>query len=107
MFCKSCGKEIGDRALSCPLCGEPTHNVTVSNYLAQAILVTICCCLPFGIPAIIYAAQVNSKLVSGDVEGAYRDSASARMWCWIAFGAGLVGSILYGFLVGFGAVVGA
>src|SRR5688572_21843187 len=34
----------------------------IPNYLWQAILCTLCCCLPAGIPAIIFAAQVNTKL---------------------------------------------
>ena len=42
----------------------------IPNYLVQAILVTLFCCLPFGVVAIIQAAQVNSKLQAGDVAGA-------------------------------------
>ncbi|NER07984.1 MAG: CD225/dispanin family protein [Okeania sp. SIO3C4] len=34
----------------------------VPSYLTQAILITVFCCLPFGIVAIVYAAQVNSRL---------------------------------------------
>ncbi|MDQ6630479.1 MAG: CD225/dispanin family protein [Verrucomicrobiota bacterium] len=62
----------------------------VPNYLIQAILCTLCCCLPFGVVAIIYAAQVNSKLESGDYQGALISSNNARLWCWIAFALGLV-----------------
>jgi len=29
---------------------------TIPNYLTQAILVTLCCCVPFGIVAIVNAA---------------------------------------------------
>ncbi|HEX3998914.1 MAG TPA: CD225/dispanin family protein [Pirellulales bacterium] len=49
------------------------------NYLVPAILSTICCCLPFGIVAIVYAAKVNGKLAAGDYEGARRSSDSAKM----------------------------
>ena len=66
----------------------------VPSYLVPAILTTLCCCLPFGIPAIVYAAQVNSKLAAGDVNGAMEASARARMWCWIAFGTGVVSNII-------------
>ncbi|OGP54706.1 MAG: hypothetical protein A2Y65_03275 [Deltaproteobacteria bacterium RBG_13_52_11] len=59
---------------------------TVPNYLAQAILVTIFCCVPFGIPAIVFAAQVNGKLAAGDYDGAVETSKKAKMWCWISFG---------------------
>ena len=69
----------------------------VPNYLAPAILTTLCCCLPLGIPAIVYSAQVSSKLQAGDIAGAAKSSASARIWCWIAFGAGAV--IYLGYLL--------
>jgi len=28
----------------------------MKNYLVESIVVTICCCLPFGIAAIVFAA---------------------------------------------------
>ena len=61
----------------------------VKNYLWQSIVVTILCCLPFGIPAIVFAAQVNNKLATGDVAGAMQSSSKAKFWCWMAFGFGL------------------
>lgn len=64
------------------------------NYLVQAILTTLLCCLPFGVVAIVYAAQVNSKFAARDFVGAKAASDSARMWCWISFGLGLaVGAV--------------
>ena len=60
------------------------------NYLVWAILSTICCCLPLGIVAIVYAAQVDSKFAAGDYAGAQQSSDNAKQWCWIAFGVGLV-----------------
>jgi hypothetical protein len=56
----------------------------VPNYLVQSILCTLFCCLPFGIPAIVFAAQVNSKLAAGDVAGAQESSRKAKMWCWVS-----------------------
>ena len=67
----------------------------IPNYLVQSILVTICCCLPLGVVAIVFAAQVNSKLAAGDIAGARDASAKAKMFCWIAFGLGLVLSIIW------------
>ena len=61
----------------------------IPNYLAQSILVTLLCCLPLGIPAIVFAAQVNGKVAVGDVEGALNSSRKAKMWCWWALGLGL------------------
>ncbi|MEK6375193.1 MAG: TIR domain-containing protein [Acidobacteriota bacterium] len=73
----------------------PPIQGTVPNYLIPAILVTIGCCLPLGIAAIVYAAQVNTKLAAGDVAGAKRSSDMAKRWCWIAFFAGIAGWVLW------------
>ena len=67
----------------------------VPSYLWQSIVVTACCCLPFGIAAIIFAAQVSSKLAAGDVQGAMESSRKAKMWCWIAFGLGIVSNLVF------------
>jgi hypothetical protein len=48
-----------------------------------------------GIPAIVYAAQVNSKVLQGDIAGARHSSKNARMWCWIAFGFGLAVQVIW------------
>jgi hypothetical protein len=66
----------------------------VPNYLWQSIVVTLCCCIPFGIVAIVYAAQVKSKLSIGDFAGAKDSSGKAKMWCWIGFGVGIVVNII-------------
>lgn len=72
-----------------------TADQPVPNYLVPAILSTICCCIPFGIVAIVYAAQVNSKLAGGDRAGAIAASEKAKLWSWIAFGTGLAISVIY------------
>ena len=77
----------------------------ITNYLWQAIVVTILCCLPFGIPALVYASQVNSKLTQGDVAGAQVSSQKAKFWCWMAFGFGLAVGIIT--LLGYGAAMAA
>jgi hypothetical protein len=68
--------------------------VHVPNYLVQSILVTVLCCWAFGIPAIIFAAQVDGKVRSGDIEGAWRASNQAKVWCWVSFAVGLVLTVL-------------
>ena len=50
----------------------------IPNYLVGAILVTIFCCLPLGIVAIIKSAEVNTKISNGDIEGALKASAMVR-----------------------------
>jgi hypothetical protein len=62
----------------------------VPSYLVPAIFSTICCCLPLGIVAIVFAAQVNAKLQAGDMPGALEASRKARMWFWL--------SVVLGFL---------
>lgn len=92
MFCRNCGKEIADDAVFCASCGIKVctaHSENVKDYLAEAILVTIFCCLPFGIPAIVYAAKVASCMASHDMLGAKAASAKARVWCIAAFSVGL------------------
>lgn len=67
----------------------------IPNYLVQSILTTVFCCLPFGIVAIVFAAQVNGKVASGDIAGAMQASKRAKMWSMISFGIGLVGTLIY------------
>jgi hypothetical protein len=43
----------------------------------------------------VYAAQVNTKVAQGDIEGARASSKNARMWCWIALGVGLVSTVAW------------
>jgi hypothetical protein len=50
------------------------------NYLVWAILVTLLCCIPLGIVAIVFATQVDSKYALGDDAGAAHASKQARLW---------------------------
>ena len=54
--------------------------VKPDNNLAWAILTTLFCCLPFGIAAIVYASQVDSRWAAGDYDGALDSSRRARNW---------------------------
>jgi hypothetical protein len=65
------------------------------NNLVWAILVTLFCCLPFGIVSIVYAAQVNGKWQAGDVAGALDSSRKARQWAMYGAIAGVVVAIIY------------
>jgi hypothetical protein len=71
----------------------------VPNYLAQAIIVTLVCCMPAGIPAIVFAAQSMSKAGSGDITGALESAQKAKTWCWVSFGIGAV--IVAGYVIFF------
>jgi hypothetical protein len=63
---------------------------SVPNYLTQAILVTLFCCWPFGIAAIVSAAKVNTHLARGEYEMAVKASEDAKKWCWVSFVLGLI-----------------
>lgn len=60
------------------------------NYLIEAILVTMCCCQPFGIVGIVFASQVNSKYAAGDYLGAQQASKDAKNWVTWGFASGLI-----------------
>ncbi len=102
MNCPKCGSPNPDNASVCHACGSVLAAggysggppATINNYLVPAIFSTICCCLPFGIVSIVYAAQVNGKLAIGDIGGAQQSAANAKMWFWIAFGVGLAINLL-------------
>ena len=62
--------------------------------------------LAIGIPAIVFAAKVNGKLGAGDYGGAMEASKTAAMWCWIAFGLGLLAQGIYWAFIIFGMIAG-
>jgi 4-amino-4-deoxy-L-arabinose transferase-like glycosyltransferase len=65
------------------------------NWLVEAILVTLLCCLPFGVVGIIFAAQVNTKQQAGDMEGAEKSRREAAKWTKLGFWIGLGVLVLY------------
>ncbi len=69
-------------------------SATVPNYLVPAII-SIFCCWPLAIPAIIFATQVNGKVAAGDIAGAQDASKKAKMFSFIAIGLGLVAIVIY------------
>ena len=115
--CSHCSIEIESGAQFCPSCGQPVaaagegHSgwddtrkqqvypqqeydqtqtpLRVENHLVKAIIVTVLCCLPMGIVAIVYAASVNGKLQAGDYAGAVEASQKANSWANWGLGIGL------------------
>lgn len=67
---------------------------SVPNYLVVAII-SLFCCMPLGIAAIIFAAQVNGKVAAGDMAGALDASKKAKMFSFIAIGLGLAFILIY------------
>lgn len=122
MFCPKCGSQNSDTAGFCASCGAPLktaantggtfgapppppppappHNygggsVKPKNWLVESILVTILCCLPFGIAGIVNATKVDSKYAAGDYAGAEQASQEAAKWTKIGFFVGIGLSVIY------------
>lgn len=80
----------------------------VPNYLWQSIVVTVLCCLPFGVVSIIHAAKVDALVAQGDIVGANAASTSAKNWAiagavsWFVLVGGYVGLMI---LIGASAAV--
>ncbi len=71
-----------------------------SNYLVLSILVTLLCCLPSGIIAIVYSCQVNSLYKANRLPEAQNASKWALRWniisivsCALIFLIGIIGAI--------------
>lgn len=79
------------------------ENVQPKTWLVESILVTLFCCLPFGIVGIINAAKVNSLYASGNIEAAQQASATAAKWTKIGFIVGIVVIIVYA--IGYGVML--
>ncbi len=79
---------------STPRMPQRCNDVKPSTYLGWAIVSCILCCLPLGIVAIIYAAQVNDKWLRGDYDGAYRASQNAQIWTIAAIVLGIISSVV-------------
>jgi hypothetical protein len=84
---------------SAPMTGYSTE--VIPSYLWQSIVVTILCCWPCGIPAIVFAAKVEGLKARGDIAGARAASANAKKWCWISLAGWLVFIVLYAIFIGF------
>lgn len=80
---------------------DPDPGRPPKTWLVEAILVTLFCCMVFGIVAIVYAAGVESKYNAGDYAGAVKASNDAKKWVTISFLLGATVLIIYIALVVF------
>jgi len=67
---------------------QPVYNtapaaepVKGTAYLVWSILVTIFCCLPLGVPAIVFAAKIDNCNAQGDYAGAAENARKAKNFC--------------------------
>lgn len=63
-------------------------------YLVLSIISTVCCCLPFGIVAIVFAAKINSAMSAGDYEAAEKAAKTAKIWIIVAVVVGIFWNII-------------
>ena len=72
-----------------------SEQVCPKTWMAESILVTVFCCLPFGISGIVFASKVSSLYAAGNYEAALQASKDAGKWTKIGFIVGLVVIVLY------------
>ncbi len=70
---------------------RPNHTLN----LILAILVTIFCCLPLGIVAIVFSAIGMSREGSGDYAGADSAARTARTCIWVSVAISLAIIVIY------------
>ena len=75
--------------------GMPNQTPPPANNMVGAILVTILCCLPFGIAAIVNASRVESLWYAGNQQAAIDAAEKARKWVIAAIVSSLVFGALY------------
>lgn len=71
------------------------EQVCPKTWMAESILVTVFCCLPFGIAGIVFASKVSSLYAAGNYDAALQASKDAGKWTKIGFIVGLVVIVLY------------
>ncbi|MBL8815641.1 MAG: CD225/dispanin family protein [Planctomyces sp.] len=86
--------------------GNQGQRPQINNHMVKSILSTIFCCLPLGIVAIVFSAQVNGKIDAGDYVGAQQTADQASKWGNISIGLGVAGTVAYFIFVAL-AIIGA
>jgi hypothetical protein len=99
------GPNIPSVPLSDPDVLDSSTEVKPKTWLVESILVTVLCCLPFGVAAIVNAAKVDSKYAAGDYVGAKKASNEAKKWTLVGLVGGVIFIIIY-FAYFFFAVLG-
>lgn len=80
---------------------SPTPPVTPNpqsmpkTWLAESILVTCFCCLPFGIVGIVNSTKIESAYLGGDYSRAQYYSSQAKKWTTWGFYCGIAVIVLY------------
>ena len=83
---------------------SPSGVVKPKDYLVESILVTLFCCMVFGILGIVYSVQANSAFSSGNITAANDFSAKAKQWVTYGFWCGIAIVGIYAILALMGAL---
>ena len=86
-----------------PSSGAPA---SVPNYMVPSII-SLFCCLPLGIVAVIFAARVNGQVQAGDTAGAMDSSRKAKMFSYIGLILGLIWIAIWIVMAVLGVGIGA
>jgi hypothetical protein len=65
------------------------------------------CCLPHGVVSLVFAIQVNKKTQAGDIDDATNAAKQAKMFGWISIILGVIGFVVWCFVIGFSAIMAA
>ena len=97
-----------DRVDLGPLASAPGPSVVVAPdpWLWQSIVATVLCCLPLGIPGIVYAARSSEAARRGDLAAARAAAGTARTFVLWSIGLGIVTLVGYLLLLAVGVVAG-
>ena len=83
---------------------SPSGVVKPKDYLVESILVTLFCCMVFGILGIVYSVQANSAFSSGNITAANDFSSKAKQWVTYGFWCGIAIVGIYAILALMGAL---
>lgn len=89
------GPNIPSVTPSNPSVLDSSTELKPKTWLVESILMTVLCCLPFGVAAIVNAAKVDSRYAAGDYEGAKKSSDEAKKWNLVGLIVGLLFYIIY------------
>jgi hypothetical protein len=103
--CTNCGAAlpaVGDNSQTHvtpvePQVSAPVNQpvINIESHLVKAVISTACCCIPLGIAAIVFAAQVQPYLRMKNYEAASEASKKANLWGNLAIGVGIVMQIFW------------
>ena len=104
MYCHQCGNELNPQTLFCPRCGvavrgknsskNTSANVEVPDHLLGAIVVTVFCCFPLGVMAIVFSVLSDSRKRDGDIKGALAAARTADVCIDLSMQLGIVGALI-------------